>query len=90
VSKKINLYSNLQRYTGNQTQIDTDGNTVGQCLNNLVKKYPAVKPVLFDKSGNLFSTIFISINLDSPNPEKLDRELIENDQIYIIQISAGG
>jgi sulfur-carrier protein len=88
--RKVHLYSNLQRYTGNQAIVDIEGNTVGECLDNLIKHFPKLKSALFDKSGKLTSQVFVSINLNSANPEKLSAPLKEADQIYIVIIVAGG
>jgi molybdopterin converting factor small subunit len=88
--RKVHLYTNLQRHTDNQSILDVEGQTVGECLEDLVQKYPPLRAELFEKDGNLSPLTFVSINFLSPNPEKLGALLQEGDQLYIIKIVAGG
>lgn len=86
----VHLYSNLQRYTNGLTPVEVEGNTVGECLNDLTNKYPSIKPILFDQDGNLYSHIYVSVNLKSARSEQVNRPLDPGDQLYIILIVAGG
>jgi sulfur-carrier protein len=86
----VHLYSNLQRYTNDQSVVETEGSTVGQCLIHLIHNYPDISPIIFEKSGKLSSYVYISINLESARSETLERTLSEGDRIYIILIVAGG
>jgi sulfur-carrier protein len=86
----VHLYSNLQKYTENQPVVEAQGTTVGQCLNNLVQKYPSLGSRLFDKKQKLISNVFISINLKSTRSAPLEQSIEKDDQIYIILIVAGG
>jgi MoaD family protein len=88
--RKVHLYTNLKRHTGNQSILEIEGDTVGECLDSLVQRFPALKAELFDKDGGLSPQTFVSINFTSANPEKLDRPLNEGDQLYIVKIVAGG
>jgi sulfur-carrier protein len=90
MSTRVHLYTSLQQYTGGHNQASVQGSTVGECLNDLVRQYPDIGPVLFDKNGRLHSIVFVSVNMNSVNPEKLDRTVQENDALYIILIIAGG
>jgi molybdopterin converting factor small subunit len=90
MSIRVHLYSNLQRFTGNQPIVEVDGTTVGQCLLDLVKKYPAISSVILDNHQELLSTVFVSLNLKSARSENLEKPVDENDQLYIILIVAGG
>ena len=86
----VHLYSSLQQHTGGRNLVAVHGATVGECLNDLVRQYPDIGPVLFDEKGCLHSIVFVSVNMNSINPEKLEREIKENDELYIILIIAGG
>jgi molybdopterin synthase sulfur carrier subunit len=88
--RKVHLYTNLQRHTNNQSILEIEGQTVGECLEDLVRRYPALKAELFDQEGKLSALTYVSINLASPNPEKLEASLKEDDQLYIVKIVAGG
>jgi len=63
---------------------------IGECLNDLVKQFPKIKPVLFDKDSKLLGHIFTSINLKSAYPEELAKVVNDGDELYITLIIAGG
>jgi molybdopterin converting factor small subunit len=90
MSIKVHLYSSLQQYTGGHNQVDVDGRSVGECLRDLARQYPDIEPVLFDHNGRLHSIVFVSVNMNSVNPENLDRVVNETDELFIILIIAGG
>jgi molybdopterin converting factor small subunit len=90
VKTKIHLYSGLQRYVNNQDVVEVVGTTIQECLDELVEQFPAIKRIIFDKSGNLIPNVMISINLRSPTREKLEKSLEPGDELYVIMIIAGG
>jgi molybdopterin converting factor small subunit len=86
----VHLYSNLQRYADDHNIVETEGSNVGECLRQLIQKYPEIGPIILDKSGNIFTHVYVSINLESAKAESIDRSLTEGDRIYVILIVAGG
>ena len=90
MSIKVHLYSSLQNYTDNQSLVEVNGGTIGQCLADLVRQFPRLKSPLFDKAGKLLSTVFVSINLNSANSEQSERTVGEKDELYIVLIIGGG
>jgi molybdopterin converting factor small subunit len=70
--------------------VEVQGATVGECLDDLVRQFPKLKPKLIDKSGNISSVVFISINMNSTNPEKRDVPVKQGDELYIVMIIPGG
>lgn len=90
ISIRVNLYSSLQKYAGNQPVVEVEGATVGECLDNLLKKYPLLKPELTDQSGGLLPHVHISTDLNSSKPEKFNSPVKERDELNIILIIAGG
>jgi molybdopterin converting factor small subunit len=87
---KIHLYSGLQRYVNNQDVVEVVGTTIQECLSNLIEQFPDIRWIIFDKSDNLIPNVMISINLQSPTREKLEKSLKPGDEIYVIMIIAGG
>ena len=90
MSTKVHLYSSLQSYADGRGTLQVEGNTVGECLTDLVRKFPKLNPVLFEPDGKLRPIVFVSINLESPNPEKLDKPISAADQLYLVLIIVGG
>lgn len=90
LSIKVHFYSGLQEFTDGRNIAEVNGNTVGECLADLVKPFPKIRPVLFDKDGKLLGQIFVSVNLKSLYPEKLTHPINDGDELYIALIIAGG
>lgn len=90
MSIKVHLYSSLRKYADNREIVEVDGTTVGECLEDLTRKFPSIAPVLFDETGKHLEKVFVSINLESAYREKMTTPVKENDDLYLILIVAGG
>ena len=90
MSVSINIHPILQHFTGDQNMVEVSGSTVGQCLEQLVTRFPEVRERLFDKEGKLFDHIEIYVNGESTYPEELSRTVKDGDELHIIMIIAGG
>ncbi|MBN2320508.1 MAG: MoaD/ThiS family protein [Acidobacteria bacterium] len=90
MSIKVHLYSSLRKYADNREIIEVDGTTVRECLEDLIRQFPSISPVLFDEAGKPREKVFVSINLESAYREKMTTPIKENDDLYLILIVAGG
>lgn len=70
--------------------VEMSGNTVGDCLNQLVKQFPDMKKQLFTETGNLFENIIISVNGKSAYPEQLAKPVKDGDELNIVFIFGSG
>jgi molybdopterin converting factor small subunit len=87
---EINLPPVLQALVNGTSRIDVSGDTIGECFKELVRKYPVLKPKLFDKRGQLPKGINIFINGVSAYPEPLSKPVRDGDKIHISHIVLGG
>ncbi len=87
---KINLHLTLRQFTNGQEMIEVDGKTVGECLKNMVKKYPAMEPSIFGKNGKLSNIVEIYLNLQSAYPNELARPVKDGDDIHVTMMLSGG
>jgi molybdopterin converting factor small subunit len=90
VSVKINIHPFLSQYTNNQDVVEVNGSTVGQCLEELVSRFPELRPWLFEKNGKLNRLVEIYVNMKSSYPEELAKPVRDGDQLHIIIIISGG
>jgi molybdopterin converting factor small subunit len=90
VAVKVNLHLTLRQFTNGQEMIEVDGKTVGECLKNVVKKYPAMEPSIFGKNGKLSNTVEIYLNLQSAYPDELAKRVKDGDEIHVTLMLAGG
>ncbi len=81
----------LRSFTGRRSELELDGNTVGEVIQNLVDEYPDAKKAIFDEAGKLRT--FINVFLGDTNVKKLngfDTEVKDGDIIMLIPAIAGG
>ncbi len=84
------LHAYLRRDTGGQNKVETRGNTVGECLDDLVRQFPGVRDRLFDERGRLFEFYMVHVNSDSKRIEELDTPVKDGDEIHLIPIIVAG
>jgi molybdopterin converting factor small subunit len=70
--------------------IEVDGKTVGECLKNVVKRYPAMESTIFGKNGKLSNIVEIYLNLQSAYPNELARPVKDGDEIHLTMMLSGG
>ena len=90
MSATINLGPGLHRLTDGQATVEVEGTTVGQCLDELARRYPKIRPQLFDKKGKLRNYIDIYVNQESAYPEELEKAVSDGDELHITLLIAGG
>ena len=79
----------LYNYT-NQQVAEVNGKTVGECLDNLTKRFPDLKRLFFDENGNLHDYLWIYVNKQSASSNELDKPVKDGDEIHIIVLIEGG
>ncbi len=87
---KIDIHPTLHQFTNGQAVAEVNGDTVGQCLDDLVKQFPSIEKILFDKKGKLLSYVDIYVNLESSYPEELAKPVKDGDELHITLVIAGG
>ena len=90
MSIKINIHKTHRQFTNGLDIAEVDGNTVGACLDNLVREFPDIGKVLFNKKGKLVNVIEIYVNLKSAYPNELAKQVKDGDNIHITLMIAGG
>lgn len=90
MSVKVNIHQTHRSFTDGLDVVNVDGKTVGDCLDNLVKQYPAVKESLFDKKGKLLNVVEIYVNMQSAYPDELAKTVKDGDEIHLTVMLAGG
>ena len=86
---KISLHTTHRRYTDGKEIIEVEGTTVGECLKDLVKKYPPLDKEIF-KKGRLNSLIEIYIDGASAYPNEMAKPVKEGDEIDLVYMISGG
>ena len=90
MSIKIDIPYFLQYLTNDTEAAEVNGSTVGECLEHLVKQFPSIKQLLFDKNGKLEMFGDIYVNGGSIYPEGLEKPVKDGDELYIAILVGGG
>lgn len=90
MSISVNIHKTHRQFTDGLEAVDVEGNTVGDCLKQLVKQFPKMKEALFDKKGRLLNVIEIYVNMESAYPEELAKKVKDGDKIHLAMMLAGG
>jgi len=90
MSVEVNIPPFLQSLADDVKQIDVSGSTVGECLNELVKRYPQLKARLFTRGGKIHKGFIIFVNSESAYPDVLSRLVEDGDVIHIAHPIFGG
>ncbi|MEE8413918.1 MAG: hypothetical protein V3R96_05140 [Dehalococcoidales bacterium] len=90
MSVKIDIYPGLAHLTGGQTVVEVSGSTVGQCLEQLVARFPEIKGWLFRKNGSLSCAIEIYVNMKTSYPEELAMPVKDGDDLRMLGLMITG
>ena len=90
MSVKINVYYFLPHLTNDREIVEVEGNTVGECLDDLVTQYPIAREWLFEEDGDLRKFLDIFINLEETDPDDLSTPVRDSDEIHIVMHLTGG
>ena len=89
MSIKVNIHKTHRQFTNGMESVETHGSTVGDCLKNLVKKFPAMEENIF-KNGKLNPRMEIYLNAQSAYPNELAKPVKDGDQIHLTLMLSGG
>jgi len=88
---KVRIPTPLQKITGDKGEVEANGETVKEMIDNLEQSYPGLKERLYDEEGKLRR--FINIYVNEEDIRFLDGEstkLGDGDDVSIIPAIAGG
>lgn len=90
MSVKINIHKTHRQLTDGLDVVNVEGATVGECLRELVKRFPDMEKKLFDGKGKLQNVIEVYVNMESAYPDELAKTVKDGDEIHITLMLAGG
>ena len=90
MSINVSIHRTHRQFTDGLDSVEVEGNSVGNCLDDLIRQFPGMGNALFDKKGKLLNAIEIYINLESAYPDELVKPVKDGDDIHITLMLAGG
>jgi hypothetical protein len=80
---RLYLPDSLSRIARGKTCHEVKGQTLGECLNNLVAQLPAIKNALFYDTGGLLPYIKLLVDDGGADVEGLTRRVKDGAQIFV-------
>jgi MoaD family protein len=91
VSVQVRLPTVLRPHAGGSATVEAEGETVGQIVESLVTRYPAMAGQIVTDDGTLHKFVNIYKNDDDIRYlDKLDTKVADGDVISILPAVAGG
>jgi len=75
---------------GKELQLEVSGNTVGECLKEIVRQYPAMEKKMFDKKGRIKGYVEVLVNDHGIGADELAYVVKDGDSMTIIVYLSGG
>jgi len=85
---RIKLNHAFQPYAGNREIIEVKGNTVRECLDNLIGIFPVFKELLFNNDGALSALVLYEGEAILPN--NLNRSVTKQSELVLMPMIQGG
>ena len=85
---QIYLPPSLQPQVDNKKQIEICGQTIGECLQNLVGQYHSLEKEIFDQRRRVQKGL--SLYLNGENIADFSIPVKDGDKLYIVNILVGG
>jgi molybdopterin converting factor small subunit len=87
---KVHIHTTHRQYTNGLEVVEVKGNTVGDCLNQLVQQFPGMEKALFAKKDKLHNIVEIYVNHATAYPNELVKPVKDGDEIHLVVMLAGG
>jgi len=78
----------LRSYTGQRADVEAEGATVGQLLDDLNQRYPGIRFRMVDEQDAIRPHIRVFVN--GEQVRGLDTQLRPSDEVQILQALSGG
>ncbi len=84
------LHLSLRQLADNHSVVQTEGKTIGECLDDLIKQFPEIQRGLFDREGRLLAYVYFYVNGKGAYPTNLSEPIKDGDELTISLLLAGG
>jgi hypothetical protein len=91
MSVKVKLfYPDLQKLAGNREALTVEGRTVGECLQDLVRQFPAAGELIFNEKGQLLKQVYVYVNAEGLDKADFNRTVTPRDELILAVLITGG
>ena len=86
----VHIHTTHRQFTNGMEVVPVEGNTVGECLNHLIKEFPGMEKALFGKKDKLLNVVEVYVNHATAHPNELAKPVTDGDEIHLLVMLAGG
>ena len=86
----VHIHITHRQFTNGLEVVAVEGNTVGECLNHLIKQFPGMEKALFAKKDKLLNVVEVFVNHATAYPNELLKPVKDGDEINLLVMLAGG
>ena len=90
MSVRMEISPIFAKYVDNELNVELEGGTIGEALQDLSRKHPSAGRVFLDRSGNLLHSYEIYLNGESVYPLRLETPVKDGDKLTLLMIIQGG
>jgi hypothetical protein len=90
MSIRVIIEESFRSATGGVEKMEVEGDTIGQCLKEAVKKFPDLKKLWFKGNNKLTPYLLILLNSENIGGNKMARKVKDGDEICPLLIIGGG
>jgi molybdopterin converting factor small subunit len=87
---KVHIHTTHRQFTHGLDVVAVEGNTVGECLNHLIKQFPGMEKALFVKKDKLLNNVEVYLNHASAYPNEIVKPVKDGDEIHLVVMLTGG
>ncbi len=87
---KVQNHATHRQFTNGLKVLAVEGNTVGECLEQVIKQFPGMEKALFAKKDKLLNFVEVYVNNSSSHPNELSKPVKDGDEIHLVIMLAGG
>ncbi|HSB05874.1 MAG TPA: MoaD/ThiS family protein [Thermodesulfobacteriota bacterium] len=87
---KVHIHTTHRQFTNGLEAVPVEGNTVGQCLSDLIRQFPGMGKALFAKKDKLLNIVEVYVNHTTAYPNELIKPVKDGDEIHLVLMLAGG
>jgi molybdopterin synthase sulfur carrier subunit len=85
---KVCIPSPLRSYTGRRAEVEAEGNTLGELLFDLDRRYPGIRFRMIDEQDAVRPHMRVFVNHEQVS--ELNTPLSEGDEVQVLQALSGG
>ena len=90
MAARVYIHKTHRQFTNGLEVVEAAGNTVGECLDDLIRQFPGMEKALFAKKEKLLNVVEVYVNHASAYPNELTKPVKDGDEIHLLLMLAGG